>query len=191
MSQTSRRFLPRGLDDCDFRSYVNNLSLHPSRRQVDYHPRIVRLPISPPLAEDTPRSGKCRIYFKMLRKNGDVLPSEEIYSVSSSPLSLPLSRVSLERVTLLPDSTFARDCRTRFCKPPSSPPFRPILSLFFFFVSSYFRPLRNASPENYVSSCDCCDGAADDGDDDGAPDVASEHRSPAGSDGLPGGRGCP
>lgn len=92
--------------------------------------------------------------------------------------SSPPPFTSRSRVTLLPDLTFVeRD------KPP--PLFHSIL---FSFVC-VFRPLRNASPENYVSSCGCCDGGAD--DDDGAPDAASEHRSPAGSDGPLGGRGCP
>jgi len=52
----------------------------------------------------------------------------------------------------------------------------------------YFRPLRNASPENCVSSCGCCDdGNCDADDDDGALDVASERQSPADSDGQLGG----
>lgn len=56
----------------------------------------------------------------------------------------------------------------------------------------YFRPLRIASPENYVSSCDCCDDDncnADD-DDDGAPDAASERPFPVDSDDQPEGPGC-
>lgn len=54
----------------------------------------------------------------------------------------------------------------------------------------YFRPLRNASPENYVSACDCYDDDADADDADGAPDAASEHPFPVDSDDLPEGPGC-
>lgn len=68
------------------------------------------------------------------------------------------------------------------------PAFLPYFTLCLF-VPLYFRPLRNASPENCVSSCDCCDDDAD--DDGGALDVASKRRSPAGSDDLPGGLGYP
>lgn len=54
----------------------------------------------------------------------------------------------------------------------------------------YFRPLRNASPENYVSACDCYDADADADDADGAPDSASERPFPVDSDDLPEGPGC-
>jgi len=53
----------------------------------------------------------------------------------------------------------------------------------------YFRPLRNASPENCVFSCDCCDddNCDVDDDDDDALDVASERRSPVDFGGQLGG----
>jgi len=53
----------------------------------------------------------------------------------------------------------------------------------------YFRPLRNASPENYVSACDCYDDGAGDDDDDGAPVAASERPFPVDSDDQLGGPG--
>lgn len=61
-----------------------------------------------------------------------------------------------------------------------------LLSLFM-----YFRPLRNASPENYVSACDCYDDGVGDDDDDGAPDAASERPFPVDSDDQLEGPGCP
>lgn len=60
-----------------------------------------------------------------------------------------------------------------------------LLSLFM-----YFRPLRNASPENYVSACDCYDDGVGGDDDDGAPDVASKRPFPVDSDDQLEGPGC-
>lgn len=51
-------------------------------------------------------------------------------------------------------------------------------------------PLRNASPENYVSACDCYNDDADDDDADGAPYAASERPFPVDSDDQPEGPGC-
>lgn len=48
-----------------------------------------RRSFTPARAKDAPRSGKFCVYFKMLRKNGDVLPSEEIHPL---PLLLSLAR---------------------------------------------------------------------------------------------------
>lgn len=59
------------------------------------------------------------------------------------------------------------------------------------FLFMRFRPLRNASPENYVSACDCYDDGAGDDDDDGAPDAASERPFPVDSDDRLGGPGYP